>query len=125
VDAWQVAGTVAAIVFGTIGAAVAITKLTWDRRDRRLAEQRKAEEAELLTHERERLRREQAQWEAADQAEDEAHRLRIYSEAEAREFLRQPRAPSRAAGRGVFGFALGVVVVLAVVAGLVWVVFLR
>lgn len=127
------AGTVAAIVFGTIGATVAVTKLVWDRRDRRLVEQRKAEEAELLTHERERLRREQAQWDAADQAEDEARRLPIYSEAEAREFLRQSGAPKPAVGPRVgrtatrwgtpFGVvALGVVLVLGVVAGLVWVI---
>ena len=39
--------------------------------------------------------------------------------------LRQPgEPPLRAPRRSVFGFALGVVVVLAVVAGLVWVVFL-
>ena len=124
------AGTVAAIVFGTIGATVAITKLLWDRRDRRIAERRKAAEAELLTHERERLRREQAQWQAADQAQEEARRLRIYSEAEAREFLSQPRAPYPATrsttGQSLrAGIALRVglaVVLLCVAAGLLWVV---
>lgn len=131
VEAWQVAGTVAAIIFGTIGATVAITKLIWDRRDRRTAEQRKAEEAELLRHERERLRREQAQWQAADQAQEEALRLRIYSESEAREFLRQPRAPSPSAGstpaqrlRTGAGLrvAVAVVLLLCVAAGLLWII---
>lgn len=94
-EAWQLAGTVAAIVFGTIGATVAITKLIWDRRDRRMDERRKAEEAAVLAHENERLRREQAQWQAADQAYDEEHRFRVYSEAEARQFLSQPRAAAQ------------------------------
>ena len=131
VEAWQVAGTVAAIVFGTIGATVAITKLIWDRRDRRTAEQRKAEEAELLRHERERLRREQAQWQAADQAQEEARRLRIYSESEAREFLSQPRATYPSAGntppqrmRTGTGLRVAVAVVLlvCVAAGLIWII---
>lgn len=130
VEAWQVAGTVAAIVFGTIGATVAITKLIWDRRDRRMAEQRKAAAAELLRHERERRRREQAQWHAADQAQDEARRLRIYSESEARAFLSQPRAPHPSAGntpaqrlRSANGLrvAVAVILLLCVAAGLLWI----
>jgi CO/xanthine dehydrogenase Mo-binding subunit len=132
VEAWQVAGTVGAIVFGTVGATVAITKLIWDRRDRELAEQRKAEEAELLAHERERLRREQAEWQAADQAQDEASRLRIYSEAEAREFLSQPGgeypavggspSPGKSGGIPVgMRVGFGVVFLACVAAGVLWV----
>src|SRR5215203_4107252 len=132
VEAWQVAGTVGAIVFGTVGATVAITKLNWDRRDRRSAKERDAAEAERIAHERERLRREQADWQAADEAQEEARRLRIYSEAQAREFMSQPREeypavrmsprPGKGGGMPIFvRVGLGVVFLVCVAAGLLWV----
>ncbi len=128
-DAWQVAGTVAAIVFGTIGASIAVTKLLWDRRDRHLAEQRAAAEAETLNHERERLRREKEQWQSADRAQEESRRLQIYSEAEARAILSQPMPRDEARRTntshglrtgGRFRVALAVVLLLAAAACLVW-----
>ena len=130
-EGWQVAGTVAAIVFGTIGATVAITKLIWDRRDRRMAVQRKAEEAELRRHERERLRREQAQWQAADQAQEEARRLRIIPNPRRASSSSQPRATYPSAGntppqrmRTGTGLrvALAVVLLVCVAAGLIWII---
>ena len=126
---WQVAGTVAAIVFGTIGATVALTKLLWDRRDRRMDERRKAEEAAVLAHENERLRRERAEWQAADEAYDEAHRFRIYSEEEARRFLSQPQATPQdeaAKGRARVGLRVGVgLVALLSLVAILWFILFR
>jgi hypothetical protein len=93
VETWQVIGTVAAIVFGTIGATVTVTKLVWDRRDRQTALAKEDEEASRLAHERERRRREGAQWEAADQ-EEQDREFRVYSEAEARQFLSEYPLPA-------------------------------
>jgi hypothetical protein len=124
-----VAGTVAAIVFGTIGATIAITKLLWDRRDRRAHELRKAEEAAVLAHENERLRRERAQWQAADQAYDEAHRFRVYSEAEARRFLSQPQATPQdeaVRGRARVGLRVGIgLIALLSLAAILWLILFR
>lgn len=126
-------GTVAAIVFGTIGAAITLTKLLWDRRDRRVAGQKEADEAAGVAHEDERRRREEARWQATDESREEGRRLRIYSEAEARQILNQPRpghptagsaaaSPARRRSRATVSLGVGVVLILSllVAAGLLW-----
>ena len=92
-------GTLAAIVFGMVGATVTVTKLVWDRRDRRIALAKEAEEAARLAHERERRRREEAHWQATDQEKEREREFRVYSEAEARQFFNeyQPTAQSDSA----------------------------
>ena len=124
---WEVAGTVAAIVFGAVGAAVAVAKVSWDRRDRRAVADRERAEAEVRAHELERLRREQEEWRRRD-AERRASGFRVYSEAEAREFLHQPRAavdqgwappPKGRRGLGYGLVALGVLLTVVVVATIV------
>lgn len=84
-------GAVAAIVFGAIGAWVAVTRLVWDRRDRRTELAKEANEADRRAHEDERRRREEAQWQADDQEKDRDREFRVYSEAEARQFLNEHR----------------------------------
>lgn len=68
-------GTVAAIVFGAIGAWVAVTRLVWDRRDRWTELAKEAEDADRRAHEDERRRREEAQWHADDQKKDRDREL--------------------------------------------------
>ena len=127
---WEVAGTVAAIVFGAVGAAVAVAKVSWDRRDRRAAADRERAEVEVRAHELERLRREQEEWRRRD-AERRESEFRVYSEAEAREFLHRPQSsvdarealpPKGRRGLGYGLVALGVLLTVVVVATIViWV----
>ena len=96
-------GTFAAIVFGMIGATVTVTKLVWDRRDRRTALAKEAEEAARLAHERERRRREEAQWQATDQEKERDREFRVYSEAEARQFFNEYQPSARTDSDSTWG----------------------
>jgi hypothetical protein len=85
---WEVVGTIAAITFGAVGAGIAVTKLIWDRRDRAAAAEREEAEAAVRAHELERLRRDQEERLRRDAAARAESEFRVYSEAQAREFLR-------------------------------------